>query len=322
MAESGEMTDKATLSVLVAEDDRITRSLLEKHLSQWGLRVHLADNGQQAWEILKKTEVRIAILDWMMPGVEGPELCRQLRLLKKPRYTYLILLTSRDSAVDLIEGLEAGADDYMTKPINLMELRARLKTARRIIELEDSLIKARKKLARLALTDSLTGVWNRFRFLNFLKEEFNRSKRTGQPLGLLMVDLDNFKDINDTFGHPAGDNVLKQVAQLLKKNLRNYDRLARYGGDEFVILLPGCDLKGTDCVAYRLLNIFRQKKIRTGTGHFTAVRLSLGGTAFFPEASQKANPQSLIIAADRALYRAKNEGRDRAVVIPYEEETK
>lgn len=316
---AGNSSRKSSGQILVAEDDRVTLHLLERKLGEWGYEVLKAQNGRQAWEILKKPELRIAILDWMMPGFEGPELCRRLRQLKKPHYTYLILLTSRDSVGDLIKGLEAGADDYMTKPIKLMELKARLKTARRIIELEDNLIKARRRLSRLAMTDSLTGVWNRRKFLSLLNEELNRSRRDGRFLGLLMMDVDNFKEINDRYGHPAGDAVLKQLAQLIRRNLRNYDRMARYGGDEFILLLPGSDLRGTGAVAGRLLDLIRRNKFRTGTGEAAAVSISFGGTAVCPAPEQGIDPDSLIKTADRALYQAKRDGRDRVVVISHEE---
>lgn len=316
---AGNSSRKSSGQILVAEDDRVTLRLLERKLGEWGYEVLKAQNGRQAWEILKKPELRIAILDWMMPGFEGPELCRRLRQLKKPHYTYLILLTSRDSVGDLIKGLEAGADDYMTKPIKLMELKARLKTARRIIELEDNLIKARRRLSRLAMTDSLTGVWNRRKFLSLLNEELNRSRRDGRFLGLLMMDVDNFKEINDRYGHPAGDAVLKQLAQLIRRNLRNYDRMARYGGDEFILLLPGSDLRGTGAVAGRLLDLIRRNKFRTGTGEAAAVSISFGGTAVCPAPEQGIDPDSLIKTADRALYQAKRDGRDRVVVISHEE---
>ena len=307
---------KPASSILVAEDDRVTLNLLAKNLRSWGYEVLTAENGQQAWKLLKRPNLQIAILDWMMPGLEGPELCHQLRQLSKPRYTYLILLTSRDSSSDLIQGLEAGADDYMTKPINLMELRARLKTAQRIIELEDNLIKVRKMLSRLASTDSLTGVWNRRKFMRYLKEEFNRAQREGRSLGVLMVDMDNFKEINDRYGHPAGDLLLRQLAQLIRHNLRNYDRIARYGGDEFILLLPGSDNRGTQTVADRLLHLVRQKKFRTGTGMTTALNLSIGGTA--TGSARDLDPKSAVRTADRALYQAKKAGRGRAVVIDYE----
>ena len=317
---TGNSFRKSSGQILVAEDDRVTLSLLERKLGEWGYEVLKARDGRLAWEMLKKSELRIAILDWMMPGFKGPELCRQLRQLKKPHYTYLILLTSRDSAGDLIEGLKAGADDYMTKPINLMELKARLKTARRIIELEDNLIAARRRLSRLAMTDSLTGVWNRRKFLSLLNEELNRSRREGRFLGLLMMDLDNFKEINDRHGHPAGDAVLKQLAQLIRRNLRKYDRIARYGGDEFILLLPGSDLRGTEAVAERLLDLIRRSRFRTGTGRAAVVSVSFGGTAVSPGPEQGVDPKSLIRTADGALYRAKRDGRDRVVVIDHEGE--
>lgn len=318
--DAGNSFRKTSSQILVAEDDRVTLSLLERKLGEWGYEVLKARDGWQAWEMLKKSKLRIAILDWMMPGFKGPELCRWLRQLKKPHYTYLILLTSRDSVGDLIEGLEAGADDYMTKPINLMELKARLKTARRIIELENNLIEAQRRLSRLAITDSLTGVWNRRKFLHLLNEELNCSQREGRFLGLLMMDLDNFKEINDLYGHPAGDAVLKQLAQLVRRNLRKYDQIARYGGDEFILLLPGCDLNGTGSIAERLLDLIRRNKFRRGTCQAAAVSVSFGGTAACPAPEQGVDSDSLIRTADRALYWAKRDGRDRVVIIGHEGE--
>ncbi|MGB9894006.1 MAG: response regulator, partial [Candidatus Saccharicenans sp.] len=178
--EKKEITGKNKGPILVAEDDPVACKLLEKKLKEWGYEVYKTENGQKAWEILKKSEMRMAILDWMMPGLEGPELCLRLRQYRKPYYTYLILLTAKDTSFDIIQGLEAGADDYMTKPINLLELKARLQTAGRIIELENNLIKAQKKLSRLATTDSLTRAWNRRTIFNFLAEELNRYKRGGR----------------------------------------------------------------------------------------------------------------------------------------------
>lgn len=298
--------------ILVAEDDRVAGNLLERKLNEWGYLVHRAEDGQQAWQLLKRPEIRIALLDWMMPGIEGPELCQRLRQSKKARYTYLILLTARDSSFDIIQGLEAGADDYMTKPINLMELRARLQTAHRIINLEDNLIKAKRKLTRMASTDSLTHAWNRRSIFGFLAEELNRFRRTGCPFGILMIDIDHFKKINDRYGHPAGDAVLKQLVTLVRNNLRNYDRVARYGGDELILLLPGSEAKATEIIASRLLERIRQHRFKIGPRISIPLTISVGGaTATSPQ--EKA--EILIRAADRALYLAKKRGRDRMVII-------
>lgn len=301
------------VSILVAEDDPVARRLLEKKLKDWGYRVYKADNGEKAWEILRQPDLRIAILDWMMPGIEGPELCFRLRQTKKPRYTYLILLTAKDTSFDIIQGLEAGADDYMTKPVNFMELKARLQTAHRIIELEDRLLQARKKLMRLATTDSLTHAWNRRTIMKFIKEEISRYTRGGRPFGLLMIDLDNFKQINDTYGHQAGDTVLRYLVKLFIKNLRNYDRVGRYGGDELIVLLPASDIFNTGILAARLLELTRKSKIKLRTGEKISITLSIGGTAVDSLSQTQIN--NLIQTSDRALYLAKKLGRDRAILF-------
>ncbi|MBC7363034.1 MAG: diguanylate cyclase [Candidatus Aminicenantes bacterium] len=304
---------KSRFSVLVAEDDPLTKRLLEKKLKDWGYTVLKAEDGNKALKTIKQPEVRMAILDWMMPGLEGPEICSKLRQSKKPKYTYIILLTARDTSFDIIQGLEAGADDYMTKPINFMELRARLKTAHRILELEDNLIKAQKKLLKLATMDSLTGAWNRRTILSFIREELERFKREKNPFGLLMIDLDNFKNINDSYGHQAGDAVLKNIVKMLKKNLRPFDRIGRYGGDELLILLPNCNIFNTGIIATRLLEHIRKNKINFRHRATLSATLSIGGTS--TDSISQPNLVKLIRTADRALYLAKKLGRDRVTLF-------
>ncbi|MCX8159766.1 MAG: diguanylate cyclase [Candidatus Saccharicenans sp.] len=316
---SGTTSKQSLGPILVAEDDRVTMNLLERKLSGWGYQVHRAEDGQQAWHFLKRPEIRIALLDWMMPGMEGPELCHKLRQSKKSHYTYLILLTSRDTSFDIIQGLEAGADDYMTKPINLLELRARLQTAHRIINLEDNLIKAKRRLSRLASTDSLTHAWNRRAIFGFLAEELSRFGREGRPFGLLMIDIDHFKEINDRYGHPAGDSVLKQLVTLVRSNLRNYDRVARYGGDELILLLPGSDKKATETIASRLLERVRQHRFKISRRISIQITISVGSTTV---TSSHDMADNLVKAADRALYQAKKLGRDRMVMLDAAEKNK
>jgi two-component system cell cycle response regulator len=306
-------SSKNNLPILIAEDDPVAARLLEKKLKEWDYSIYRAENGEKAWELLRRPELRIAILDWMMPGIEGPELCSRLRQMKKSHYTYLILLTAKDTSFDIIQGLEAGADDYMTKPVNFLELKARLQTAQRIIELEDSLLQAQKKLIRLATTDPLTHAWNRRAIIKFISEETNRYQREGRPFGLLMIDLDNFKLINDTYGHQSGDQVLKKMVTIFKNNLRNYDRIGRYGGDELIILLPACNVYQTGTVAAHLLNLVRQNNFKIRGKTKIKVTLSIGGTA--SETISKINLNNLISTADRALYLAKKMGRDRVIIF-------
>lgn len=315
MEKNGEKgkNSRKKISILIAEDDPVSREILEKKLKEWGYQVYKADDGKKAWELLKQPEIRIGILDWMMPGIEGPELCFRLRKTKKPHYTYLILLTAKDTSFDVVQGLEAGADDYMTKPVNFMELRARLQTANRIIELEDRLNQIRKKLLRLATIDSLTHAWNRRTIMKFITEEISRYTRGGRPFGLLMIDLDNFKEINDTYGHQAGDLVLKNVVKLFRKNLRNYDRIGRYGGDELIVLLPASDIFNTGILAARLLELTRKAKFKLDNGEKISLTLSIGGTAV--DCLNQVQLNNLIQTSDRALYLAKKLGRDRAILF-------
>jgi len=294
--------------ILIAEDDLISRRILEKKLRSWGYETFDARNGNQAWEALRDPKTRLALLDWMMPGVDGIKLCRRIRALNKPGYTYIILLTARDNPQDIIAGLEAGADDYMTKPVNFSELKARLQTGERIIALEDKLLESQKKLFDLATRDSLTGIWNRATILRFLSDEMNHSAREEFPISTILIDVDFFKKINDSHGHQIGDKVLRKVTDCLEAFIRPYDRVGRYGGDEFLIVLPNCNLFQVSEVAERLLSSCAQMKIRV-SGETLIPTLSMGCAS--SECYRQPTIDRMIKASDRALYKAKHKGRNR-----------
>jgi two-component system cell cycle response regulator len=295
-------------TILIAEDDLVSSRILEKNLRTWGYETTVAVNGTQAWEALRAPNTRLALLDWMMPGAEGPELCRRIRALNKPSYTYIILLTSRDGAQDIIEGLEAGADDFMTKPVNFSELKARLQTAGRIIALEDKLLETQRRLFELATRDSLTGIWNRATILRFLAEEMDHGARENYPVSTILIDVDFFKKVNDTCGHPIGDKLLGRVSVCLEKNVRPYDKVGRYGGDEFLIVLPNCSLFQVSMVAERIRTSCSKMKVRTA-GNKVNPTLSLGCAS--SECFRRPGVNRMIKESDRALYRAKSAGRDR-----------
>ena len=229
-------------AVLVAEDDPVFRHVLEYWLKKWDYRVTSVENGLDAWNILQKVDSpQMAILDWMMPAMDGVELCRRLRRQEGQRYHFVLLVTSKDDKQDVVAGLSAGADDYLTKPFNVDELRARIRTGERILHLQDALIRAHEALRFEAAHDPLTGLWNRGAILELLEREVQLHQRTGSALGLMMVDLDRFKQVNDTQGHMVGDVVLRESAHRMAASVRNYDWVGRYGGEEFLIVVPGCD---------------------------------------------------------------------------------
>ncbi len=292
------------MDILIAEDDIITRRALERNVREWGFDVVLARDGEEAWKAIKENCIRMAILDWTMPKMDGLEVCRRIRQENPERcekYTYIILLTGRDLQEDVIAGLSAGADDYVTKPFDPLELKVRLQNGERIIRLEDSRLV-------LAVTDSLTKQWNRKGILERLEEEFARSRRQGTCLSTVMLDIDNLKVINDRHGHMIGDEVLVEVAARLKSSIRRYDELGRYGGDEFLIILPGCQLEKMEKIAERLRRAVGDKKVGTAAGPIR-VSISLGLATLTDEA--KASAKTLIERSDRALLTAKKEGRNR-----------
>lgn len=294
--------------ILVADDDPVSLRMLEKAMGTWGFDTVVTRDGTEAWKIFKKRNIRLAILDWMMPGADGVELCRKIRLLNKKTYTYVILITSRDQSADVVTGLESGADDYMTKPFDFMELRARIQTGLRIIELEDRLLEAKQKLYTLATKDHLTGLWNRAAILKFIGDGLSLGERARAPTSVIMLDVDRFKEINDTHKHAGGDRVLVEIVDLLQKEVRPYDKIGRYGGDEMLILLPRCGLKAAAAVAERIRTACEKKAVRLD-GKKVPVSISLGVAS--TENRSEITLESLVHLGDKALYLAKEAGRNR-----------
>jgi two-component system, cell cycle response regulator len=297
-----------TNAVLLADDDAISRTMLEACLRKWQFDVTPAQDGLYAWhELQKKNAPSLVILDWMMPGISGIEVCRRLRARGTSPYPYILLLTSRDSKQDVVEGLDAGADDYLTKPFNVNELKARLQVGRRILQLQNDLLRKEEELRYEASHDRLTGLWNRGAILDFLGREVERGKRSGESVGALLIDIDHFKGINDLHGHQMGDAVLHEVAQRLASSLRIYDWAGRYGGEEFLILLSNCNAEVTAMSAERLRRAVASEPIQVGDLKLT-VTISIG-TAVSSREHELSDDQ-LIGIADEALYRAKDRGRN------------
>ncbi len=300
------------LPILVAEDDPVSRKLLEKTLVKAGYKVVSVENGRKALEVFKETFFSIVLTDWMMPEMDGLELCRAIREDTSKGYVFIVLLTVKDSKDDIVSGLEAGADDYLTKPFNNAELIARIKTGIRILELERALKQANEENRVLAITDPLTKIYNRCYLNQHLSEEIKRTRRYKRSLSLILCDIDHFKKVNDTYGHQIGDQVLKEFVQCIKEALRNdVDWVVRYGGEEFIVVLPETDLKGACFVAERLRNIIagRTIKINDKAIHITA---SFGVNAIDSTTpDDKIFSSAIINEADRCLYLAKQEGRNR-----------
>ena len=293
----------------MAEDDASSRFRLETALRTWGYAVTSVTNGREALAVLARPNgPSLAVLDWSMPEADGLEVCRAIRRNPESRYVYAILLTSHDRDEDVIAGFDAGADDYVTKPFNTKELRARIRSGARIVQLQQQLMAAHEELREKAMHDPLTGVLTRGAFFEISDHEFARARRSRTPLSIVMADIDHFKSINDRFGHPGGDEVLREVARRLHATFRKEDAVGRYGGEEFIALAMGCE--GADAMA--LADRFR---LAVGNQPFVIgsdwvdVTTSVGvvtGTA-------ADGMQGLIRAADEALYRAKATGRNKVV---------
>ena len=304
--------------VLIAEDDTVTRLILKHWILRWGYEVVIVENGTDAWEILQQEfPPEVVIVDWAMPGMDGIELCRRLRDRSRSYYHYILMVTASSDELDVVHALESGADDCLGKPFGEAELRARLLVASRILALQNELIHSREELRGQAMRDGLTGLWNRSAFLDLFKRELERASRTSGNTGLLLLDLDNFKHINDTYGHLSGDVVLKEATRRICQNVRSYDFVGRYGGEEFFIVLPGADGEQLCRRAETIRNAVCAETFKMPQGE-VKVTLSIGATV---AAAGEASVSDALMVADIGLYKAKNSGRNRSVLCerPWEE---
>ncbi len=300
---------KTHSKILVAEDDPISRRMLQAFLAKWGYEVQAAADGQEALAALEQPNApQLAVLDWMMPGLEGPQVCQKVRQLPDRPYTYILLLTARGQQDDLLRGLASGADDYLTKPFDSQELRARLRVGERILELERNLIAAREELRFRATHDVLTGIPNRAAVLEATQRECSRQLREGGFLSVMILDLDHFKSVNDTYGHLCGDQVLREAARRIAACVRTYDTVGRYGGEEFLVVAPTTDRAGALALAERIRQSIEQPPIETDAGTIKATA-SCGVAS--NNCGNRISATALLKLADDALYQAKALGRNR-----------
>jgi two-component system cell cycle response regulator len=296
------------VTILIADDDPVSRRLLESTLERLGHEVVAVADGREALDIMLRIDgPHLAILDWDMPGVDGPAVCRAIRARPVPPYVYIVLLTARDRQEDMVAGLDAEADDFLRKPLNVVELAARLRSGERVLALQANLLKAHEALRQQATYDHLTGLYNRAAILDYLHKELLRIRRTDDPLAIAIADVDHFKHINDTYGHSIGDSVLKNVAGLMRSVLRDYERVGRYGGEEFLVVFTGCDATAARIAAERARKHVATQSIEVG-GLRLQVTLSIGLSWTGVSGGEL---ETLILDADEALYRAKACGRNR-----------
>ena len=298
------------MKILLVEDSYIERRKLEAYLTEWGLEHVGVGSGTEAVKLLEAPEPpALALLDWLLPGLDGIDILRRIRKLSRENYVYTIMLTAKSQKKDRLIAMEAGADDYLSKPIDPAELRSRIMVGKRILELQQSL--------RFAAThDFLTNLLNRSEILAALDREFARGGREGKPTTVILADIDHFKRINDTLGHAAGDEVLKEVARRLKLDLRPYDLVGRLGGEEFLTILPGCSLTAGARRADAIRNLVGKDPINTPFGTASAT-LSMGVTSTC--SSRDRSVEEFLREADLSLYAAKKNGRNRVEIFTPEQ---
>lgn len=305
-----------TSRILVVDDDRVTRAQLAFLLQKVGYEVATAENGQAALERISEGWFPLVLTDWSMPEMDGPTLCQRIRDKGQDLYTYVIMLTGRRDKDDLMQGLDAGADDYITKPFDTDELLARLRVGHRILELHMKMRETERRLRDMADRDGLTGVLNRRAVDARLEEAFNFAQRLDRPLSVALLDLDHFKRVNDVHGHQTGDAVLVEAARRFEGTVRSYDVIGRYGGEEFLLILPDAVPWSARLVAERVRHALFERPIVSGDLE-VPVTVSIGVASFDPRSP--ATPQRLVEAADGALYQAKQRGRNLVVSALFDE---
>lgn len=297
------------MKVLIAEDDLTSRTILAAILGKWGYEVIAVSDGQNAWEILQKADApKLVLLDWKMPGMDGLEVCRRIRQDSRNDSIYIVILTSKSEKKNIVAGLDAGANDYIIKPYDSEELRARVNVGRRMIEMQMELEEAKNTLAHEAMHDHLTGIFNRRAILDMLRRELSRARRNGETVSIGMCDLDHFKQINDSYGHQTGDDVLCGFAHTVQSNLRDYDMFGRYGGEEFLVIAAGSAGWSQKVLYERLRTKIAGHRIGTRSGEI-CITMSVGVAV----SGDVETVDDLLGSADTALYRAKEEGRNRVV---------
>ncbi len=299
------------MKVLVAEDEPVARHLLTRLLTKWGYDVTSVPSGDAAWEVLDQDHsFTLAIFDWMMPGSDGVEIVRRLRAADDRPYTYVLLLTAKNEKSEALHALNAGCDDYITKPFDPEELRARLLVGKRIVDLQTQLTHALQVTHHQATHDALTGVFNRRAILDVLGQEIDRSRRADIPLSIALADIDHFKSVNDTYGHIIGDEVLRALTERIMGLIRSYDRLGRFGGEEFLIVFPECGSQEALASSERVRKGVANTQLRVADLSLPAT-LSMGLATL----DSSSDVESLLSEADEALYLAKENGRNQVRVV-------
>jgi two-component system, cell cycle response regulator len=298
------------MQALVVDDSAVYRKLIGDHLRSWGFGVTLAESGSEAWQILQQPDApKLVLLDWVLPDLDGIELCQRIRQAgSSGPYVYVILLTSNEGHQNMLDAMQAGADDYLVKPFDELELKARLLVGKRILDLQEQLVSARESMRHAATHDSLTGLMNRGEILGMLQRELERGRRERTPVGVILGDVDHFKSVNDTLGHLFGDEALREIGRRLRAQLRVYDGVGRYGGEEFLMILPNCDLPNTLLRANELREIVGSTPVIC-SGEERLITMSMGVAV--SNTDGKNELEALLNQADAGLYAAKENGRNR-----------
>lgn len=302
------MPRKAKFCIAVVDDDAAIRRLVRLLLRRGGYDIVEFATGSEARQALESTAWDLAILDRRLPDMDGAELCHELKTNPEFKSRYVIILTGEDEQREKIVGLDLGADDYITKPFEPEELLARIRAAKRIVDLQKELVETNKRLERLSITDGLTGLFNHRYFQDELGRAFEESERYRRPLSLAIIDLDFFKRVNDSYGHAVGDEVLRAVSETFQESIRSSDLAARYGGEEFAVMMPETALDDAIRFAEKIRALVESRPIRTQAGRIS-LTVSIG-VSMAPNPSI-GSARELIVSADTALYRAKRSGRNQ-----------